>query len=359
MTEIFPNIFLGGKELAKDYTFLKGNRITHILSAGLEFEKEYEFQFQYLNLTLNSDPIWNFYKHFNSCYDFIKAGSTNNNRVYVHCGSGNNRGATAVIAYLLKNDKSYSVQDCLSLMRIKVPTVSPKVWFIDQLEEWADAIAKGRDGAAQPGPNQTFGVTTQIDASTFDKYSTYQGQNPENLDKSLSTLKDQYGGNTISLRTYQETCGPNRPTRDRNVQHLAGSNPTYTYTNNVNGYYNQPNSETDAKGHPIGYIDPQSQVLLNEKKMTRKDIYRIEKLTNKPRVHHASKEAIYAHHDKYTKIGKECLPPKKLAFDRVVDIHHNHIGRRAVEAKFRKEDNIRKRGDLMRTQGYKDGDFGF
>jgi hypothetical protein len=125
MTEIQPNIFLGGEKHAEDYSFLKSNRITHILSIGSNFTELFAHQFTYKIVTSKPTPTWNFYKHFNSIAQFIQDGSSGKNRVYIHCGSGNGKGTTALIAYFLKFEEM-SIKTALSVIRIKIPQANPK-----------------------------------------------------------------------------------------------------------------------------------------------------------------------------------------------------------------------------------------
>lgn len=211
----------------------------------------------------------------------------------------------------------------------------------------------------QPGASQEFIANTNMDATLFNQYSQYQGNDEQQMTQSLNQLQGKYPGDPITLRTYQETVGPNRPTRDRNVKHLEGKNPAYEYTKNVNPNYGQSYAAKRGKNTRIGFIEPKSQVLLNEGKMTRKNIYHYQKIEARDRVHHASNEARLKHHDKYTFVGKERLNPKKEACPQIVKIHHNDVGRKAFEAGLRKDDSLQKTGDYLRTTSFKDGKFGF
>lgn len=98
---------------------------------------------------------------------------------------------------------------------------------------------------------------------------------------------------------------------------------------------------------------------MNEGKITRKNIYHHQEIKPRERVHHESNEARLKHHDQYTFIGKERAIPKKEAFPQVVPVHHNPIGRKAYEAVLRKDDSMRKTGEHLRINSFKDGKFGF
>lgn len=125
MTEIQPGIYLGNETQSQDYTCLKSNRITHILSLGMSFTEVFSHQFTYKIVHAKQDPTWNFFKHFNSIAQFIKDGSSGKNRVFVHCGSGNGKGTTALITYFLRFEQM-SIREALSLIRIKNPASNPK-----------------------------------------------------------------------------------------------------------------------------------------------------------------------------------------------------------------------------------------
>lgn len=124
MSEIQPGLFLGGESLSRDYAYLKSNRITHILSAGLNFTKEFEHQFNYLIIEADSSPGFDFYKHFDAISSFIEEGISGRNRIYVHCGSGRGRGSTCVLAYLISR-QGMSLNEALATVRVKFPTCSP------------------------------------------------------------------------------------------------------------------------------------------------------------------------------------------------------------------------------------------
>jgi hypothetical protein len=125
MAEIQPGIWLGCENKSKDFTFLKSNRITHILSIGSDFTELFPHQFKYKIVQANQDPTWNLYKHFNSIAEFIKEGSSGKNRVFIHCGSGNGKGTAALIAFYLKFE-NMSIREALSLIRVKNPSSEPK-----------------------------------------------------------------------------------------------------------------------------------------------------------------------------------------------------------------------------------------
>lgn len=124
MSEIQPGLFLGGESLSRDYAYLKSNRITHILSAGMNFTEEFEHQFKYLIIQADSNPAFDFYKHFDSISNFIEEGTSGRNRILVHCGSGRGRGSTCVLAYLI-NKQRMTLNEALATVRVKFPQCSP------------------------------------------------------------------------------------------------------------------------------------------------------------------------------------------------------------------------------------------
>ena len=230
---------------------------------------------------------------------------------------------------------------------------------INQLKEYEQAIASQDLGDIQIGPSQEVTVTPQPDLQTLQHYPQLTSTlTPSQLTQNLNTLTSKYAGGAITLNTFQETLGPNRQTRQRNQEHLQAQKPTFLYTENVNKKYNQPTAE-EAKIHPIGFIQPGSQTLLNEKKLRKRTVHHISDTRAKERVFQKSLGKKYELHDQFTKSGNLRSGAKQEAFDRVVDINYNEVGRRAIEAAFRKEDSLKKTGNRVRTDAYKKGDFGF
>ena len=125
MTEIIPDVFIGGEAESKDFAFLKGNRITHILSAGAEFDRAFPYhQLTYLLINATQSPGFVFYKRFDEIARFVLEGSTNRNRILIHDNDGTNRAATCLLAYLLRAD-GYTLNEAIALVKVKRSDINP------------------------------------------------------------------------------------------------------------------------------------------------------------------------------------------------------------------------------------------
>ena len=72
MNKILDGLYLGNVESANDFTSLKQNGITHILTVASGIPPKFPSNFQYKVVTILDSPSANLKAHFQSCIKFIK-----------------------------------------------------------------------------------------------------------------------------------------------------------------------------------------------------------------------------------------------------------------------------------------------
>ena len=88
--EIIPNIFIGNYSFALNKKLLLQNKITHILNCAILCNNFYEKDniFKYLYIPLYDTPKQKLEKYLEISNSFIEEGSSNGNKILIHCGEG-------------------------------------------------------------------------------------------------------------------------------------------------------------------------------------------------------------------------------------------------------------------------------
>lgn len=136
-TEIIPGkLHLTSLVEAENSSFLKDNKITAVLTINnepakipAEIERSRDIKILYINLGDNcTSQIKNHFAEINS---FINE----NDCVLVHCYAGVSRSATAVLAYIMKN-QNMSLQKALMFVKNKRHVICPNFSFMGQLKSY-------------------------------------------------------------------------------------------------------------------------------------------------------------------------------------------------------------------------------
>ena len=155
---------------------------------------------------------------------------------------------------------------------------------IYQLEEYAENLGSEEGVPTYPTlPTHYVDPTVKVEQTHGQEHNMTQ------------TLNSEYPSTSpITLRTFQETMGPGRPDRSRNITHLQNSNPSYVYTKKVNPA--NPNA-----GRPE-HLNQGSQVLLNDTKFKRRNVHHIHTLQKPELMTHNTK---YNHSRKAYDLGQK------------------------------------------------------
>lgn len=131
--EVVPNIWLGGYRALETRSFLKKNKITHILSLG-HFKPIYkEEEYIHKIIAVADHPEANIIRYFPEAIDFITKALEGGKHVLVHCLAGVSRSPTIVAAYLMATQK-LRYKAALAIIKRTRPFINPNPGFITQLK---------------------------------------------------------------------------------------------------------------------------------------------------------------------------------------------------------------------------------
>lgn len=145
------HVYIGNRIGAEELTYLKNNKITHIINTANEIPNYHESTtgIRYMKLTLNDDPrpsVENLLKMLEPTYSFIvNAISSNPNaRILVHCAAGISRSASIVIYYLMKKNLM-SFETATEYLKKHRQWINPNAWYCSQLKD-AQTIIENESG---------------------------------------------------------------------------------------------------------------------------------------------------------------------------------------------------------------------
>jgi len=134
MSQISPQLYIGGFMQARDGQWLMDRGITHIVNSSLELPNYFPGYFKYLRLDLNDVSSQDLTKALNNSYRFMKKAIDEGGIVFVHCFAGISRSSSQIIHYLMLN-KNASFERSLDYVRRKHPRTNPNPGFQQQLME--------------------------------------------------------------------------------------------------------------------------------------------------------------------------------------------------------------------------------
>ncbi len=134
--EIIPNIYIGNYSFALNKKLLLQNKITHILNCASLCNNFYEKDniFKYLFIPLYDSPKQKLEKYIEISNSFIEEGSTNGNKILIHCGEGQSRSSSLCYMYMIMK-KGFIYSDAIKIMKSKRPCVRPNDGFDSQLRQ--------------------------------------------------------------------------------------------------------------------------------------------------------------------------------------------------------------------------------
>jgi dual specificity phosphatase 12 len=137
MTQILPQLWLGGIDLTYDFEFLKENSITHIVTV-LESQHGTHamaaLHIKQMSLRISDVEDAPIYDTFLPACQFIDTAIKGGGNVLVHCLMGISRSPTIVAAYLIWA-QNMGVDDALKILKGLRPIVDPNDGFLKSLRQ--------------------------------------------------------------------------------------------------------------------------------------------------------------------------------------------------------------------------------
>ena len=132
MSQITPQIFIGGFMEARNDQWLKNRGVTHIVNSSRELPNYFPNYFRYLRLDLDDTPRQDLSNALINSYRFMKNAIGEGGVVFVHCFASVSRSTSQIIHYLMMS-KIMSFEKALNYVRRKHPRTNPNYGFIEQL----------------------------------------------------------------------------------------------------------------------------------------------------------------------------------------------------------------------------------
>jgi len=144
MSRIQDNLYLGSYEDAKNRRLLHSQKITHIVTVGIELKTIYPESFKYLYIPAYDSPDYKLIVYFDEIADFIhNAIEREKGKVFVHCYWGVSRSTTAILAYFIKHHNMSPLEAKIHV-RQRRSIIYPNEGFLQQLEIYSKKINQSK-----------------------------------------------------------------------------------------------------------------------------------------------------------------------------------------------------------------------
>ncbi|KAM9559988.1 dual specificity phosphatase 29-like [Salvelinus alpinus] len=153
INQVWPNVWIGDEESAKDKYNLKKLGMTHILNAAegtwnnVDTGAEYysDMDVVYYGVVAEDTPTFDLSQYFFSAAQFIdQTLNIPENKLLVHCVMGRSRSATLFLAYLMIC-KNMTVVDAVDHVKRR-RRIIPNWGFLKQLRQLDTYLLEQRDG---------------------------------------------------------------------------------------------------------------------------------------------------------------------------------------------------------------------
>lgn len=153
VNEVWPNVYIGDEQTAKDRSMLRRLGITHILNAAegtwnnVDTGPDYYqgMDIVYYGVVAEDVPTFDLSQYFFSAAKFIHETLGNpQNKLLVHCVMGRSRSATLFLAYLMIYENMVVV-DAIEHVK-KRRRIIPNWRFLKQLRELDQQLLGEREG---------------------------------------------------------------------------------------------------------------------------------------------------------------------------------------------------------------------
>ncbi|XP_026887512.2 dual specificity phosphatase DUPD1 isoform X2 [Electrophorus electricus] len=167
VNEVWPNIFIGDEETARNCYRLQKIGVTHVLNAaegqrnsvctGAGYYRH--ISVEYYGIEAEDTPSFNLSQHFFPVAEYMHQVLSNpSNKLLVHCVMGRSRSASLVLAYLMIHEKMTLVE---AIEQVKCRRrILPNWGFLKQLRELDSFLVEQRKQPTQEIPNAGSTGTT-------------------------------------------------------------------------------------------------------------------------------------------------------------------------------------------------------
>ncbi|KAJ6648661.1 Dual specificity phosphatase 29 [Pseudolycoriella hygida] len=153
--EVYPSLYIGDVDSARNKTFLRLMGITHILNTaegsrygqvdtGHRYYRDMP-NIRYMGFPMVDHPSTDISRYFYIASKFIENGIESGGKVLVHCMMGISRSATCALAYLMISRKMSAV-DAIRTVRLR-RDVRPNDGFLQQLADLDNELRRERQYA--------------------------------------------------------------------------------------------------------------------------------------------------------------------------------------------------------------------
>jgi atypical dual specificity phosphatase len=139
--EVISGIYIGDFASACNYTELKKNNITHIVTAILGVGEMNPNEFKYHIVDIADRSYEDISKHFNACSEFINDAIIKGGKVLIHCQCGVSRSSTLIAAYLIKK-RNFSATGAIETIKKSRNFIQPNTGFMQQLISYENSLSK-------------------------------------------------------------------------------------------------------------------------------------------------------------------------------------------------------------------------
>jgi len=152
VSEITPQLHVGGQHRQRGWERLKARGITAVVNLRIEFDDEgagmAPRRYLYLPTVDDTPPSL---EHLREGVAFITEEIEDGGGVYVHCGSGVGRAPTMAAAYLVST--GLRPEEAWAKIREKRPFIRPKPEQVAQVDRFAEVLRHDRATARGENPD--------------------------------------------------------------------------------------------------------------------------------------------------------------------------------------------------------------
>lgn len=137
IVDVMQGLYMGSQDVAGDENILKQNKITHIVSLGVNVVQFSDICYQYVDIL--DLPETDIISVANQCFSYISDARGCGGSVLIHCNAGVSRSAAVIIAYLMKYN-NLSFDQAYKYLKAKRESVRPNDGFIKQLQLYEKVV---------------------------------------------------------------------------------------------------------------------------------------------------------------------------------------------------------------------------